>query len=307
MLIDLPIVDLDALHLLQGNPGRHPRSRRMDGAALWKEIVYVLVPMAVPGIASTLLLNIILAWNEAFWTLNLTAANAAPLTAFIASFSSPEGPVLGEAVGGLDPRHRANPDPRLVLAEAARARPDLRRSQIDRRQEAWARSYSSGVQKAFGEVNVITDVDLDISDGAVRGLRRAVGLRQVHAAPADRRAGGRHRRTHPDRRRGRGSTAAGQAGLSMVFQSYALYPHMSVYGNIAFPLKMAGMRQGGHRREGARRGARCSTSPTILTASRASSPAASASASPSAAPSCASPRRFSSTSRLSNLDAALRV
>jgi multiple sugar transport system ATP-binding protein len=29
-------------------------------------------------------------------------------------------------------------------------------------------------------------------------------------------------------------------GLSMVFQSYALYPHMSVYNNIAFPLKMAG-------------------------------------------------------------------
>ena len=30
-------------------------------------------------------------WNEAFWTLNLTAAKAAPLTAFIASYSSPEG------------------------------------------------------------------------------------------------------------------------------------------------------------------------------------------------------------------------
>jgi ABC-type glycerol-3-phosphate transport system permease component len=53
--------------------------------------VGVLVPMAVPGIASTVLLNIILAWNEAFWTLNLTAAGAAPLTAFIASYSSPEG------------------------------------------------------------------------------------------------------------------------------------------------------------------------------------------------------------------------
>jgi ABC-type multidrug transport system fused ATPase/permease subunit len=38
-----------------------------------------------------MLLNFILAWNEAFWTLNLTAANAAPLTAFIASYSSPEG------------------------------------------------------------------------------------------------------------------------------------------------------------------------------------------------------------------------
>ena len=38
-----------------------------------------------------MLLNIILAWNEAFWTLNLSAAGAAPLTAFIASYSSPEG------------------------------------------------------------------------------------------------------------------------------------------------------------------------------------------------------------------------
>ena len=54
-------------------------------------LVIVLTPMAIPGIASTLLLNIILAWNEAFWTLNLSAAKAAPLTAFIASYSSPEG------------------------------------------------------------------------------------------------------------------------------------------------------------------------------------------------------------------------
>jgi sorbitol/mannitol transport system permease protein len=47
--------------------------------------------MAVPGIASTMLLNIILAWNEAFWTIRLTTTEAAPLTAFIASFSSPQG------------------------------------------------------------------------------------------------------------------------------------------------------------------------------------------------------------------------
>lgn len=35
------------------------------------------------------------------------------------------------------------------------------------------------------------------------------------------------------------NTAPAKRGLAMVFQSYALYPHMSVYGNIAFPLKMA--------------------------------------------------------------------
>ena len=64
---------------------------RMDGASLLNEIIYVLTPMAVPGIASTLLLCIILSWNEAFWTLNLTTSSAAPLTAFIASYSAPEG------------------------------------------------------------------------------------------------------------------------------------------------------------------------------------------------------------------------
>ena len=63
----------------------------MDGASLKSEILYVLTPMAVPGIASTVLLNIILAWNEAFWTIILTVTDAAPLTKFIAGFSSPQG------------------------------------------------------------------------------------------------------------------------------------------------------------------------------------------------------------------------
>ncbi|MCW2763524.1 MAG: mannitol transporter permease [Marmoricola sp.] len=91
MLINLPIVVWMLYTYFKEIPVDILEAARMDGAILWKEIVYVLVPMAVPGIASTLLLNIILAWNEAFWTLNLTAAKAAPLTAFIASYSSPEG------------------------------------------------------------------------------------------------------------------------------------------------------------------------------------------------------------------------
>jgi polyol transport system permease protein len=64
---------------------------RMDGATIGRELIYVLMPMAVPGLASTLLLNVILAWNESFWTLNLSTLRAAPLTAFVASYSSPEG------------------------------------------------------------------------------------------------------------------------------------------------------------------------------------------------------------------------
>ncbi|WP_295080447.1 carbohydrate ABC transporter permease [Tabrizicola sp.] len=91
MLINLPIIIWMLYTYFREIPGEILEAARMDGATLKKEILYVLAPMALPGIASTILLNIILAWNEAFWTLNLTAANAAPLTAFIASYSSPEG------------------------------------------------------------------------------------------------------------------------------------------------------------------------------------------------------------------------
>jgi sorbitol/mannitol transport system permease protein len=91
MLINLPIIIWMLYTYFKEIPGDILEAARMDGATLAKEILFVLTPMAIPGIASTLLLNIILAWNEAFWTLNLTAAKAAPLTAFIASYSSPEG------------------------------------------------------------------------------------------------------------------------------------------------------------------------------------------------------------------------
>ncbi len=91
MLINLPIIVWMLYTYFREIPGEILEAARMDGASLWGEIWNVLTPMAVPGIASTMLLNVILAWNESFWTILLTTTNAAPLTAFIASFSSPQG------------------------------------------------------------------------------------------------------------------------------------------------------------------------------------------------------------------------
>jgi sorbitol/mannitol transport system permease protein len=91
MLMNLPIIVWMLYTYFKEIPSEILEAARMDGASPRSEILYVLTPMAIPGIASTILLNFILAWNEAFWTLNLTAAKAAPLTAFIASYSSPEG------------------------------------------------------------------------------------------------------------------------------------------------------------------------------------------------------------------------
>lgn len=95
-LINLPIIVWMLYTYFKEIPVDILEAARMDGAELWNEITHVLVPMAVPGIASTLLLNVILAWNEAFWTITLTSGRAGTLTAFISSFSSPQGLFLAK-------------------------------------------------------------------------------------------------------------------------------------------------------------------------------------------------------------------
>ena len=90
-LLNLPIVVWMLYTFFREVPREILEAARMDGASALREVLDLLVPLSLPGIVSTSLLAIILAWNEAFWSLTLTAAKAAPLTAFIASFSSPEG------------------------------------------------------------------------------------------------------------------------------------------------------------------------------------------------------------------------
>ncbi len=97
------------------------------------------------------------------------------------------------------------------------------------------------VSKAFGDAAVIPSIDLDINQGEFvvfvgpsgcgksTLLRLIAGLEDVSGGHIE--INGVDATDLPPARR----------GLAMVFQSYALYPHMSVRSNIAFPLKMAGM------------------------------------------------------------------
>ncbi len=64
---------------------------RLDGATVWDEFRHAILPLTMGGIASTGLLCLVLAWNEAFWSLNLTLAPAGTLAALIAQYSIPEG------------------------------------------------------------------------------------------------------------------------------------------------------------------------------------------------------------------------
>ncbi|MBV8640961.1 MAG: carbohydrate ABC transporter permease [Verrucomicrobia bacterium] len=90
-LINLPIAVWMSYTYFCEVPKGILEAGRIDGADVWKELWYLLRPMTLPGLSSTGLILIIFAWNEAFWSINLSSAKAAPLTVFIASYSSPEG------------------------------------------------------------------------------------------------------------------------------------------------------------------------------------------------------------------------
>src|SRR5688500_7944997 len=97
-----------------------------------------------------------------------------------------------------------------------------------------------GVRKSFGSTEVVHGVNVDIADGefcVLVGpsgcgkstlLRMVAGLEEISGGEI--RIGERVVNNVPPKER----------DIAMVFQNYALYPHMTVYDNMAFSLKLAG-------------------------------------------------------------------
>ena len=140
-----------------------------------------------------------------------------------------------------------------------------------------------GVRKNFGKFAAVDGVDLEVNDrefvvllgpsgcGKTTLLRCLAGLERVDGGRVF--IGDRDATDLPPRRR----------RIAMVFQSYAVFPHMKVYDNIAFGLRDAEGEEGGDRRAGALVRRASSTSRSCSTATRRSSRAASGSGSPSRA------------------------
>lgn len=91
ILSNLPIMVWMLYSSFKEIPREILEAARMDGATLWQEATRVLLPLGMGGLASTGLLCLVLSWNEAFWSLNLSAAKGGTLATLIASYSSPEG------------------------------------------------------------------------------------------------------------------------------------------------------------------------------------------------------------------------
>jgi sorbitol/mannitol transport system permease protein len=242
MLINLPIIVWMLYTYFKEIPGEILEAARMDGASLREEIIYVLTPMAVPGIASTMLLNFILAWNEAFLDAQPDRCAGRATDSVHCKLFEPGRPVLRQAQCGLDDGHCTDPDTGLVQPKATRPGPDLRRREIGNA-HSMGRIVLDKVTKRFGSVEVIPPLDLTIEDGEFTVfvgpsgcgkstlLRLIAGLEDLSSGKIE--IDGSDVSQVPPAKR----------GLAMVFQSYALYPHMSVRKNIAFPLRMAKLDQ----------------------------------------------------------------
>ncbi len=165
-----------------------------------------------------------------------------------------------------------------------------RRSTIGRRRCTMAEVRLTGVTKCFGATVAVDRLDLTIADGEfvvllgptgagkTTTLRLIAGLEPPDAGAVISMAGD--------------ATALSPAArdTAFVFQQYSLYPHLSVFDNLAFPLRSPARRIPRKRCACASRRSRgCCASITSWTTARPGSRAARCSASPSAAPWCAGP------------------
>ena len=276
---------------------------RIDGATRWKAMVYIIFPIAVPGILSAGIFAFTLSWNEFIYALVFLSSpeqKTVPVgvtselirgdvfywgelmagallgsipVAFVYSFfvehyvASITGSVKGIAIRST----RESDGPSRIIAVAStrsstRFTPSRTSTSTIRDKEFVVLVGPSGCGKTttlrmVAGLESITSGRILIDDKVINDL-----------APMDR-------------------------DIAMVFQNYALYPHMSVYDNMAFGLKMRKFDRADIARARAGGGRDPRHPGVAASASRGSSRAASASASRSAAPSCAIRRSSCSTSR----------
>ena len=220
-------------------PNELLEAARVDGAGPWRFFKDILLPLSATNIAALFVILFIYGWTQYLWPLLVTNSNEMN-TIVIAlrkmiSFADADTPwhlvmvtcVL--AIAAADPRRRADA---ALVREGPRGDREVMATVIARRTSA----------RATGRTEVIHGVSIDIADGefiVIVGpsgcgkstlLRMVAGLEAITSgtiAIAGRVVNGLEPRARD---------------IAMVFQNYALYPHMTVFDNMAYGLRIAGIR-----------------------------------------------------------------
>ena len=223
------------------------QAAQVDGATAWQAFRKVIVPLAAPGVFTAAILTFFFCWNEFLLAISLTSTDRArtvpaALSFFTGAsqFEPPVTAIMAASVVVTDPGRHHRP---------AVPAPDRRRAHLRRREgltpirpqgASMAEITLKNIVKKYGDgFPAVNDVSLDIADGEFMILvgpsgcgkstllRMIVGLEDITSGDmliGDKRVN---------------DKAPRDRNLAMVFQNYALYPHLTVYENIAFPLRLA--------------------------------------------------------------------
>ena len=280
-------------------PWELDEAARMDGASPLQLFRLVYLPLMVPSLVAVGTYALLLAWNEYLYAF-LLLSNETDLTLavalgnFLAADDSPWELLMATGlIYALPPAAIYYAFKRYMVGGPH----GRRRQELNNENEHMASVSFRNIEKSFGKVKIIHGIGFDIADGefvVLVGpsgcgkctlLRMLAGLEEITGGEIAIDGHVVNDLESKDR------------DIAMVFQSYALYPHMTVRENMGFSLRLRKAEQGAHRRARGATPRASSTSTRCSSAIRASSPAASASAWRWAAPSCATPRCSCSTSR----------
>ena len=274
------------------------KAAQVDGASFFQIFRRIMLPNSLPIFVVTVIYQFTNIWNDfLFASAYAGTGDAMPMTVALNNVVNTSTGVVEYNVNMAAAMIAALPDAARLCARRPllRARPDGRRRQ---RMTTMAFLEIANLKKRFGTVEILKGIDIDLEKGGFLVLvgpsgcgkstllNTIAGLETITEGEIRARGPARSTTCTPRRR-----------DIAMVFQSYALYPNMTVAGNISFGMEMRGVPKEEREKAIDERRQDAADRPSPAAPALASSPAASASASPWAGRWCATPSSSCSTSR----------
>ena len=244
LTFSLPLAIYILVAFFREIPWELEQAAQVDGATPFQAFRKVIVPLAAPGVFTAAILVFIFAWNDFVFAISLTSSDASRTVPAALAFFTGESlvhPADRQHRRGGGGRHGADHRLRPVLPASHRLRPH-RRGRQGIRSPPMSEITLDGITKVFDDgYEAVKDMNLEIGDGEFMilvgpsgcgkstALRMIAGLEDISSGEL--KIGGEvvNDRAPKDR------------DIAMVFQNYALYPHMTVRENMGFALKLAGV------------------------------------------------------------------